>query len=368
MASSMDSSISLNSDSLASLPLPEIAVTRPAAPEAALPAMADVRVALPQPRLGWAILWTLGLYLALAMTFVVWIAVGTVIVYSNGPSTTEQATQLANEFGSSYATAIMVSVLATSCAFSLLVAAIGFGRAAPAKLSLRRCTRTQALLAVVMSFPLALIVAELANVLAALMLSPGTSAAVSGPQTSFLVTFLAVCVLPAIGEEVFFRGILSRGLIARYGIVLGSILTTALFALVHDWPVQMLAIPLMGLAMQLMFLATRSLPASMLFHLTYNTVVITRGYWAESLPVPASPLMLVTSAAALAACGVILYQTRTQWVLPNGQPWSPGYFATEMPPKELQAVAYNGRASLAAKLAATTTLSAFATAVVTAMV
>ena len=40
--------------------------------------------------------------------------------------------------------------------------------------------------------------------------------------------------LPAVGEELFFRGLLGRGLIARHGLVLGTCLAAALFGAYID--------------------------------------------------------------------------------------------------------------------------------------
>jgi membrane protease YdiL (CAAX protease family) len=216
-----------------------------------------------------------------------------------------------------------------------------------------------------MALLLFVVVATTLNIWMVALDSPITAPMPWGPQAGLAVAILTACVFPPIAEEIFFRGFLSRGLIARHGVLLGTIFATALFAMVHfPWPARPLAVFVMGLAMQLMFLATRSLLASILFHLSYNAAAIGISRWHEQLSHLGSPLLLLMAVAVLASCGVVLYQTRTRWILPNGLPWSPGYFATEMPPEELQAVPHSGRATLAAKVAAGTAVAAFVVAAV----
>ena len=49
---------------------------------------------------------------------------------------------------------------------------------------------------------------------------------------------VAGCILPGFGEEIFFRGFLSRGLVGRHGVIGGTLIASLLFGLIHVDPVQ----------------------------------------------------------------------------------------------------------------------------------
>ena len=48
--------------------------------------------------------------------------------------------------------------------------------------------------------------------------------------------------------------------------------------------------------------------------------------------------MLTASAATVTAIGLLLWQTRVQYQLPDGSYWSPGYASAEVPPADSGAV------------------------------
>jgi tetratricopeptide (TPR) repeat protein len=159
---------------------------------------------------------------------------------------------------------------------------------------------------------------------------------------------LAGCLLPAVGEEAFCRGFLGRALVARYGVVIGVALTSLLFGLLHVEPVQICATTVAGVALHIVYLTTRTYWAPVLLHTLHNSLVfaalrlgenawtdVTGQYADRHVP----SILLVLAAAALLALVLLLYRTRTRWVLPDGQVWSPGYLSAEMPPAELAATA-----------------------------
>ncbi len=80
------------------------------------------------------------------------------------------------------------------------------------------------------------------------------------------------CLFPGLGEELFFRGFLGRGLITRYGTVLGVGMTSALFGLLHMAPSQIAGTLVFGILFHCAYLCTRSLPAAMIFHFLVNLV------------------------------------------------------------------------------------------------
>ncbi len=163
----------------------------------------------------------------------------------------------------------------------------------------------------------------------------------------WLWALVTVSLLPGVGEEIFFRGFLSRGLVARYGVIGGTLLTALIFAVIHIDPVQICATLVLGIALQVVFLTTKSLPAAMLLHTLHNGVVcaalklgqdasidLTGQEGAEHLPW----LVVVTALVAVVTLGFLLYETQTRWLMPDGREWSPGYVTAEMPAALLGAV------------------------------
>lgn len=329
-------------DSSISLPLP-LGEQKPATEVIAPP----VTRARTQPHIGWALLLTFGLFATLTFINIVWDIVAVVVATAHGQEITPTT---AFEFGARNAAAILLSLFSASCIYCVGTAAIAFRDSLVQKLSFRRCTRTQFLAVLMLPLPLAIVVLTLVATLTSLTgLQQGASQVVADPPP-LAVVLLAVAVLPAIGEEVFFRGLLSRGLIARHGIILGVLFATLLFSLAHGDPIQVAAIFFMGVVMQLVFLWTHSLLATILLHGLYNALIVIAGrngiseicqtFNAASLP------MVLMSLLTIAALLVMLFQTRTRWQLPDGKRWSPGYTATEMPPSQLHAIAVNARARL----------------------
>jgi tetratricopeptide (TPR) repeat protein/membrane protease YdiL (CAAX protease family) len=185
---------------------------------------------------------------------------------------------------------------------------------------------------------------------------------------------LAACLLPAVGEEAFFRGFLGRGLLARRGLVLGVLVTSALFALSHVHPARVCYTFVFGAVLHAVYLATRSLWAAAALHFLLNLLAVgltklalehrldgwgdPAGTAAGAAAVPA-----LAALAALALLG-LLWATRTRWVLPDGREWSPGYVTAESPPAGLGAAprrrAPRALPALAAALAYATFAGTFA--------
>jgi membrane protease YdiL (CAAX protease family)/tetratricopeptide (TPR) repeat protein len=157
----------------------------------------------------------------------------------------------------------------------------------------------------------------------------------------WIVVLLVGCLLPGIGEELFFRGFLGRGLVARYGPVRGVLLTSLLFGAMHIDPVQACYTFVLGIGLHMVYLTTKSLSGPMLLHTLYNVV----GFGIRRLtlegsfdlgsvtgPHDPSPLLVLTALAAVVGLTVLLYRTRVRWILPDGSAWSPGYATAEMCP------------------------------------
>jgi membrane protease YdiL (CAAX protease family) len=247
-----------------------------------------------------------------------------------------------------------LSLLILFATGSVLVLAIGlclfFGQQFKHHLSLRPFTGFQLFLLLMMFVPANLIAVQ-AAVAFSQLLPPGLQ---QGPDIDFSamswpVILLAICLFPAIGEELLFRGIIGRGLTARHGAVLGILLTSLLFGFAHLAPAHAFATFLLGLILHYVFVSTRSLAAPMLLHGLNNAAAMgvyslrhdlqIPGYTdhADSLFVP--PHVLVTCSVLLAGIGWAFHVTRTRWLLEDGSEWSPGYFSLERPAEGLGAVA-----------------------------
>jgi membrane protease YdiL (CAAX protease family) len=85
---------------------------------------------------------------------------------------------------------------------------------------------------------------------------------------------LIVAVGPALGEELFCRGFLGRGLVARYGTVAGISLTSILFGVMHIIPAQAMYAGLLGILLHCLALSGRSLWLAMLAHFLNNALSV----------------------------------------------------------------------------------------------
>lgn len=150
------------------------------------------------------------------------------------------------------------------------------------------------------------------------------------------VLFLLFClaVVPAVGEEFMLRGLVGRGLVARWGVVTGVLLTSILFAMLHMYPVHVVAVLPLGIMMHAIYLATRSLWAPILFHFFNNglaSLYTSAGLATEGEETPwwMAAIGLAYAVAAIA----LLYRYRTRYVDDEGQSFDPGYPSVEAPPE-----------------------------------
>jgi hypothetical protein len=87
--------------------------------------------------------------------------------------------------------------------------------------------------------------------------------------------YLFIAVFPAVTEELLFRILIGRGLVARYGVVAGITLTTLLFASVHLHPVHMVGLIPLSVAIHISYLSSRSIWIPMLAHYLNNALAVT---------------------------------------------------------------------------------------------
>jgi membrane protease YdiL (CAAX protease family) len=151
---------------------------------------------------------------------------------------------------------------------------------------------------------------------------------------------------PALGEELIFRGLIGRGLLARWGFVPGVLITSLLFGIMHVNPAQAIGVIPLGIAMHFLYLTTRSFWAPVALHLANNSLSVILLKLEDDVPLgrlldDGAPLPLhlfIASAATVIAIGLLLWQTRVQYRLSDGSFWSPGYVSAEAPPAEAGAL------------------------------
>jgi membrane protease YdiL (CAAX protease family) len=97
----------------------------------------------------------------------------------------------------------------------------------------------------------------------------------SAQKAGVAPTMLFFVVIPPFCEEVFFRGILFRGLAKRFGIAVGLAGTTILFAAFHPLDVQKFLMVFVGAYFGTLVYLTGSLWAGVLAHAVNNLAVIT---------------------------------------------------------------------------------------------
>jgi membrane protease YdiL (CAAX protease family) len=232
-------------------------------------------------------------------------------------------------------------------AFSWLVLRLIVGREWPRHLALRRPGLAHLVL-VLLSFPAVVLLANWAYmVLRTVLHVPSLGDFGLGGMDEMVKLFndwpapfavLVIGVGPGIGEELWCRGFLGRGLVGRYG-ALGVVATSFFFGLIHIDPAQGTMAMLMGLWLHFIYLTTRSLWVPMLTHFLNNSVAVVAGHFAvlEGVDNPAAvpPLVYAASALLLAGVGWALYQSRARLVAADGDgppPWRSPFPGVEYPP------------------------------------
>lgn len=172
-------------------------------------------------------------------------------------------------------------------------------------------------------------------------------------EMSLPVMLLLIAVAPAIAEELMFRGLIGRGLIARWGLFWGIAITSILFAALHVHPAHAFGVLPLGIAMHVVYITTRSFWAPVLLHFVNNAMATLAAKWmnkeemkqavegAGDLSIP----MVIAATATVLAVGYVLWKTRVQHILSDGTVWDPGYPTVERPPIELQTRVARGAVS-----------------------
>lgn len=121
----------------------------------------------------------------------------------------------------------------------------------------------------------------------------------------FVGVLIAVAVLPAVFEELIFRGVLLHGL-TSFGKVGAVLICGALFAIYHQNPAQTLYQFCCGIAFALVALKSRSILPTVLSHFLNNAfILILTKYGIETFPTPVFWTIICVSTVCLV--GILTY-------------------------------------------------------------
>ena len=101
-----------------------------------------------------------------------------------------------------------------------------------------------------------------------------------GPTSvgNFIYCIFVLAVVPAVCEELLFRGVIFNGLRERFSSVVAVLLSGLLFALAHQNLQQLIYQFIFGCILSVVVLRTGSTVASMLVHLVNNLIVVTMNF------------------------------------------------------------------------------------------
>lgn len=126
--------------------------------------------------------------------------------------------------------------------------------------------------------------ASVGNLLGSLFVSAGTSIQLPSGGIALVLSFLQLCVLPAIAEELFFRGAL-QGLMRPSGSIAAIVAPALLFAVLHFDLAQSITALLCGLFLGWLAERTGSILPGMLLHFLNNTLAFLQIYLRLYAPV-----------------------------------------------------------------------------------
>jgi membrane protease YdiL (CAAX protease family) len=152
------------------------------------------------------------------------------------------------------------------------------------------------------------------------------------------LTALAVAIGPGVVEEFWCRGFLGRGLSARYGLGVGVLFTSLMFALMHGDVAQLLVYTLMGAYLHFVYLTTRSIWPPILLHASNNGlgVLLMLGLSPEQLAEFPTPIGYLCAGSLLLFGSIALWTGRAEAQPLPGAPiesdWKPEYPGISIPP------------------------------------
>jgi membrane protease YdiL (CAAX protease family) len=129
--------------------------------------------------------------------------------------------------------------------------------------------------------------------------------------------FLILGVIPAVFEELAFRGFILSGLERRLSPWSSVVISSAFFALYHMNVFQAAPAFVMGAVLGTLTLWSRSVVPAMVFHLLYNTLLISPALMPNvnhedaAIPIPSAFHPIVIGVFSVAACSLLAYMGRS---------------------------------------------------------
>jgi membrane protease YdiL (CAAX protease family) len=298
----------------------------------------------PHPGFWWAVLWCLGILLVTQLLPGI---VGVMIVIASGkglePELLEntQALMRLPEYVRAMMWALLLSQV-LSIGLAWLSIRIIVGKEWPRILALRLPSLSHVVLAV-MGLPGLIVVSMGIEGLAKQLPSVIDLDQVMEMfgKWPWQVGVLLIGLGPGIGEELWFRGFFGRGLVGRYGVVAGVVISSVLFGLIHVEPRQAIVAMVIGVFLHLSYLASRSLLVPMFLHMANNSLSILASRCPElsaiDVPPEQVPWYVYSAGVVLvAAVGWAFFKSRALLVdrTESGDPaWRPAFPGVECPPR-----------------------------------
>lgn len=309
----------------------------------------------PHPGFGWSLLWCIAFLFATqipgAIVLVVILIIGP-LAFPDRFSLDDLSSPKKMIHSELFQIAAIPAFLITQLlviGFSLLVIRLAVGRDWPRQLAVRRPSVTHLFLVLVAVLPLSFLAdgsysvfKHLFGLLFDLRRIPGIEAMEDMVGVFSIWPWpLAVLIVgfgPGIGEELWCRGFLGRGLVGRHGWMVGILFTSFFFGLIHLHPIQGPMAMLMGLAIHYIYLTTRSLWMPILLHTLNNSLAVIlprypRLVQAFGKPEEVPLYVYLASALLFGVIGWALWTSRAR-LLSAGDSWEPPYPGVAYPPPE----------------------------------
>lgn len=238
----------------------------------------------PHPNIPWAVFWILGYIgftqIPAAILAVAWLLILMLVAPPTDAELREAQTSPLGLPGMGSGLAVGLALAQVlSWAYSLVLLRVLVGRDWYSTLGLDRVPKAADLVAACALVPGMLIVGN--SMVALLPGAPPPTEAVLGRETMaqfekmirawpWWAAVLIIGVGPAIGEELFCRGFLGRGLVAWHGTRIGVLTTSLLFGIMHLIPAQAAYAAVLGVILHVLALSGRSLWLPMIAHFLNN--------------------------------------------------------------------------------------------------
>lgn len=93
-------------------------------------------------------------------------------------------------------------------------------------------------------------------------------------ETGVVQTIAAIAILPALAEEIVFRGVLARALATQKRLPVVVVVSSAIFGIYHVLPAQVVATFMLGCLLSLLTLRARSIVPAIVAHFLNNAIAI----------------------------------------------------------------------------------------------